>query len=317
MNQILESTKFVVENSKQVSINQDRFSEFAHVFDHGKTKHWLAAAPFDFSTLTDEQKLNYIFVLNSISFSYWGEPNWSIDYQGKNYNGAYGMIIAIRRALEEQVPILDFSYLASISKDQFEYFLRGNGRIPLLEERLKILHEISSVVIKKYNGSVKNILRSVGPDAQKFLDTIVNNFQSFSSDTSLYQGKKIYFFKRAQLLTLDIHQIFNGKFLTKGIGEITACADYKLPMILRKYGILEYTKELAQKIDGRIELDPNSEEEVEIRANTIWAVEYIKAEVRKRIPDIQSFEINDHLWLATQEKFPDDKPYHRTRTTSY
>jgi len=30
-----------------------------------------------------------------------------------------------------------------------------------------------------------------------------------------------------------------------------------------------------------------------------------------------SSEINDHLWLATQEKFPDDKPYHRTRTTAY
>jgi hypothetical protein len=82
-------------------------------------------------------------------------------------------------------------------------------------------------------------------------------------------------------------------------------------------GVLEYTTALAEKVDARTEIAHNSLEEVEIRASTIWAVEFIKEEVKKRSPQTLSFEVNDHLWLATQEKFVGDKPYHRARTTAY
>ena len=56
----------------------------------------------------------------------------------------------------------------------------------------------------------------------------------------------------------------------------------------------------------------DSEEEVEIRANTIWANELIKKELKKKIPNINSIHVNDHLWLLGQ-----CKPYHLTRTTAY
>lgn len=101
------------------------------------------------------------------------------------------------------------------------------------------------------------------------------------------------------------------------MNQITACADYKLPQILRKLEILEYAPILVEKIDNEIEIKKGSPEETEIRANAIWAVEFIKEEVKKRNPQIMSFQINDDLWLATQEKFDGDKPCHRTRTTAY
>jgi hypothetical protein len=146
----------------------------------------------------------------------------------------------------------------------------------------------------------------------------VQNFPSFQ-DISQYKGREIYFYKRAQLLVADIYQIFDGQSFgaLTNVDKITACADYKLPQILRKLGILEYTTALAEKIDSKTEIPSNSAEETEIRANTIWAVEFIKEEVKKHSPKIMSFEVNDHLWLATQEKFDGDKPYHRTRTTAY
>jgi len=90
-----------------------------------------------------------------------------------------------------------------------------------------------------------------------------------------------------------------------------------LPQILRRFGILEYDNSLAGKIDGKIEILHDSEEEIGIRANTVWAVEFIKEFVKARNPEITSMGIDDHLWLASQEKFPDEKPYHRTRTTDY
>ena len=117
----------------------------------------------------------------------------------------------------------------------------------------------------------------------------------------------------------DIYQLFNGKDYgnLKNLDKITACADYKLPMVLRKLGILEYSKELSEKVDKKIEIVKNSEEEVEIRANTIWAVEFIKQELKKKNSGINSIHINDHLWLLGQIKSPKDKPYHLTRTIFY
>ena len=318
MNKILETTKYVVENSESVKINRERVEEFSNSFDHGKVAHWLSAAPYDFSHLSDEDKLHFVFLFNALSFSYWGSPKWTVEYKDKKHDGSWGMILALGRGLDEGVALLNFEYCSQISKEEFLKVLRGSTEISLLEERWKILREIGANMVVKYDGKVSNLINEAQGDAQKLVELIVQNFPSFS-DTSSYKDKEIYFYKRAQLFIADIHQLFGGKGFgaLKNVDQLTACADYKLPQILRKVGILEYTTALAEKIDNKIEIFHDSPEEVEIRANTIWAVENIKEEVKKRNPQILSFEVNDHLWLATQEKFDGEKPYHLTRTTAY
>ncbi|MFA5878227.1 MAG: queuosine salvage family protein [Candidatus Staskawiczbacteria bacterium] len=318
MNRILDSARFVIENSDFVKINKERVVQFSAGFDHGKAEHWLSAAPFDFSNLTEDEKLHFLFIFNSLSFSYWGEPKWTVHYKDMQYDGAWGLIVALDKAIKNGTKLLDFKFCSKISLDEFKRILEANVEIPLLKERWKILHEIGENMANKYGGRVRNLINEANNDAPKLLDLILQNFSSFQ-DTAVYKGKEVYFQKRAQLFVADVFQIFDGEgfgMLNK-VDTITACADYKLPQVLRKLGVFEYEPSLSEKIDGKIELIHNSPEEVEIRANTIWAVEFIKEEVKKHSPDIMSFEINDHLWLATQEKFPDDKPYHRTRTTAY
>ena len=113
--------------------------------------------------------------------------------------------------------------------------------------------------------------------------------------------------------------MFRGKSYggLKNIDKLTACADYKLPQMLRKFGILSYSLELSKKVDNKREIEQGSKEEVEIRANTIWAVELIKKELEKKIPEINSLHINDYLWLLSQDKSFKCKPYHLVRTTFY
>jgi hypothetical protein len=41
-------------------------------------------------------------------------------------------------------------------------------------------------------------------------------------------------------------------------------ADYRIPQILRHYKIMEYNEDLRNKIDNKIELEPNSIEEVKL-----------------------------------------------------
>ena len=50
-------------------------------------------------------------------------------------------------------------------------------------------------------------------------------------------------------------------------------ADYRVPQILRQLEILTYAETLSNKIDNSIELPYSCEEEIEIRAATVIAVE--------------------------------------------
>lgn len=317
MNKILETTKLIADNSKFVSINKEKLLEFSKGFRHEDKNHWLSQAPFDFGELNTDEELKFTFIFNALSFCYWGEPKWTIEHNGKKYDGAWGLVVALGRAIKQGFPLIDFEYISKINEEDFSKILQGNVEIPLFKERLNVLHEIGSIICKKYNGDLNSFVKLAEGDALKLLDLLVAEFPSFY-DSSPYQGKEIFFHKRAQLLVSDICQMFKRqKLASKNVDKLTACADYKIPQILRRFGIFEYSDELINKIDNKIELPHNSKEEIEIRANTIWAIEMMKEDIEERDPNITSMEIDDHLWLASQEKTPDEKPYHRTRTTAY
>lgn len=85
----------------------------------------------------------------------------------------------------------------------------------------------------------------------------------------------MFIYKRAQIFVADLWGAFKGKSFGafKDIQSITMFADYIVPAILRHLGIISYSPSLASKIDSFNELPPGTEEEVEIRACTITAVE--------------------------------------------
>jgi hypothetical protein len=134
-----------------------------------------------------------------------------------------------------------------------------------------------------------------------------------------YKGRKVYFYKRAQIFTTDLHAAFGGKGWGhfEDLDQLTAFADYKLPQVLRHMGILFYAEELARKVDQEILLEAGSVEEVEIRANTIWAVETIRRELNARGCPVRAFEVDWILWNMGQEDAYREKPYHRTATIFY
>lgn len=315
-NPVLQSIEPVIKNSEHVRINEDKIREFAESFS--QKGHWMNNSPFDINVLTDEEKLAFSFIFNSISFSYWGNPKWTIDYKGEKVDGAYGLIASIGKVLEKEKKILDFEYLSDISAIDLELILKGNIMIPLIEHRMNILHEIGSVLRKKFDGSPVNLLEKSGRDALKLVSLLINEFPSFN-DCTFYNGHHVFFNKRAQLFASDVYQLFNGE----GYGnltnsdKLTACADYKLPKILRELSILEYSRELEFIIDNKRQIPRDCMQETEIRANTVKAIELIKEGLKERIPGIKSIHVNDCVWLLSQNKSPDDKPYHLVRTTAY
>jgi len=299
---ILESTKYVVDHSKHVHINQDMLKQFGDSIKIDESGHWLNNTPFNLEDLDKQEKAHYVLLFNTLSFSYWGDPYWEVTYPNKTYKrGSWSLTAAILRAREEGFPIFKSDYLSAISAKDLTIILRGNRQIPLFSERLQILHEVGNTLTENYDGDYRNVIDSANNDAINLVDRVIKDFPSFN-DTAHYQGKKIYFHKRAQALTESTHS-FLGKL--KNADKLTALADYILPKKLREEKILEYDDKLSYKVDNKIDLEKGSTEEVEIRANTIWAVKYIGKD-----PII----LNDYLWLTGREK---DSPFHRTRTTGY
>lgn len=123
---------------------------------------------------------------------------------------------------------------------------------------------------------------------------------------------------RAILLVGDL--ILNIGFVkekVKNDDNMIGCADYKIPQVLRHLGILEYSNDLSNLIDKKQILEHDSEMEIEIRANMLYAIELIKEKLHQEGINMNSVQIDNALWLLSKNKKYKDKPHHLTKTIYY
>jgi hypothetical protein len=208
--------------------------------------------------------------------------------------------------------------LARLSRDELAAVFAGRGTLQLMEQRLAALRELGERLRSAYEGKAHRLVESACGSAVGLAEMLADTFSSFR-DVATYKGRKVYFYKRAQIFATDLHAAFGGRGWGRfdDLDQLTAFADYKLPQVLRQVGILSYAEELARKVDQEILLEAGSVEEVEIRANTIWAVEMIRRELNRRGSPVRAFEIDWMLWNMGQEGAYRERPYHRTATIFY
>lgn len=315
---VLESTKPIVEKSKNVAIDRSKIKKFAREVKKSDLRIELSESSFGWP---QNKLIDLILIFNTINFFYWagkGEEKWSIKLKDKFLDGSAGVFAALEKAIEEGYELFRGKALVDLSKADFKHIMRGNIEIPMLEKRVACLNEAGGVLERRFKGEFVNLVREANRSAVKLTYLLVNNFPSFD-DSAKWREVKVEFHKRAQLSAKMIHDALHGKGLGKfdDLDKLTVFADYKLPQMLRKAEILSYAKSLANKIDNFVEIPAGSQEEIEIRANTIWACEFIKEELKPRFPSVIAAYIDSLLWLASQKKSPADKPYHRTRTIFY
>ncbi|HOO76827.1 MAG TPA: queuosine salvage family protein [bacterium] len=315
--EIIRSLRPVVSDFKFVAVNDKVLDEFCSRIRPKHIPHPDWNAPVIYGGL-DETGIDYFLVMNSINFCFWGDPKWTVEYRGRSYDGAFGMFAALTRALEEGHPIYDGAYLAKLSKTDLAHILRGNVPIPLLEPRLGILRDIGRGLAGRWGGRFSRMVAEVGGSAVALVGLLTEQFPSFNDSVPWGEGRLI-FHKRAQLAPAMINERWRGKGIGafRDIDRLTVSADYKLPQVLRRTGILEYVPSLAQRIDENRRIPANSREEIEIRAATIMAGEMMREKIARTIPSITSQDVDRFLWLVGQTKTGNEKPYHKTLTTAY
>ena len=318
--EVLKTAQEVAEKSLLVKIDEQALMNFSEKLSAEKI-----AAP-SWNTFyhfygKKEETIAYLLVLDSINFCFWpalGNPKWEIEYQSEKFSGYFALAASLKKALESGVPLTNAQYLAKLSLKEFKKFLGGTGDLQLLEFRVRSLNELGQMLMREYQGKAYALVESTEQSALKLIRLVAEKLPSFR-DKAEYQGKKVFFYKRAQLFAADLCGASQGKEwgFFHDIDLLTAFADYKLPQVLRHVEVLRYEKALAQKVDHHTLLDAGSPEEVEIRANTIWAVELIRQELLVQGKNLKAMEIDWILWNLGQQEDYRKHPYHRTLTVFY
>lgn len=194
------------------------------------------------------------------------------------------------------------------------------------------LKELGKVVMDEFEGDWGCLVRSCECSALKLVDLVVRLISSYD-DKCEFEGREVYFRKRAQILVADIWACFEGA----GYGSfadidcITMFADYRVPQSLAYFGAIKYSEALLEKLNTNPFLPKASREECEIRAASIWSVEL----ARRRALEIMSTQkqedtqahktpfnaivIDFYLWdyAKVSSAKMDHIPIHKTMTHFY
>jgi len=313
---ILKTTAYVVEQARFVQINHDAVARAADALAQKQVDppawnydwHYFDGTP---------RTVNYLFLLDTLNFCFWGKPKWRIEYRGQQLDGYWALAASLKRALETRSEIADADFLARISPQELADILQGEGEIPLFTERWRNVRELGTVLKNLWEGEAARLVECAQHDAARLAQIIVENFASFN-DIAVYDKRQVRLFKRAQILVADLWGAFKGQDWGEfdNIDVLTAFADYKLPQILRAWQVLEYAPSLADRVDAQTELGAGSPEEIEIRATMIWAVEFLRDALARRGRTLRSTQVDWILWEASQS-LAGMKPYHRVRTIYY
>ncbi len=307
LNAVRETTAWVMSQATHVSLDESAVVRQADVlapklkspaFREWDTHHHYT----DNSPLTAQ----YLLVLDALNFCFWPDSAWS-------YNA---LALALKRVLEADRKAFQAERLAHLSAETMRTWL---GRdLPLMEERVRLLREVGEGLLEHFDGYAVNLIRAAEGSAARLVHLIAATFPGFR-DHAIYRGRQVFFYKRAQIFAGDVWGAYGRKGLGAfhDIGDLTTFPDYRVPQVLRGLGILRYSPELARRVDALEEIPAGSEEETEIRAATVQAVERLCQALAERGHPIVPVELDWYLWRhgeAVQATLP---PHHRTLTIYY
>ena len=314
---VLKTTAYVVEHARHVRIVPDavKRASAALVNKRVEPPAWDYARHYFDGT---PRSVNYLFLLDALNFCFWGKPRWEITYKGEQLDGYWALAACLKRALERRPETAEADFLAHIAPQELADVFSGRGTIPSFAERWRNVRELGTALKNLWEGEAARLVECAEHDAPRLAQMVAENFSSFN-DIAVYDNHEVRFFKRAQIVVTDLWGAFGGKDWGQfdNIDTLTAFADYKLPQLLRAWGILRYAPSLAHKVDAQVELAAGSADEIEIRAATLWAVEFLREELAARGRTLWSVQVDWILWDASQGKFKGMKPYHHVRTVYY
>jgi hypothetical protein len=321
---VLDSLRPAIEASRHVRTDLTRIAEVASWMAYEELPFPQFGLPFGLDQDRD-QAVDFELVSTSINTAFTDfatSVKFQTEYQGRNWSDSQALTACLKRALDRGIPVLDGRYLARVTRTELASIFAGNIELPMLDEKLKVLNDVGTVLEQRYSGSFHNFVASCAPrlydGGRGLVDRLVAEFPRFN-DVNRYDGHEIKLYKLAQLGYWGLHAGLKSKggFPIDDIGSMTAFADYIVPVALRVMGILVYSPQLDETIRTRQLIRRDSEEEIEIRAHMLYATALLTEDINAlRPPELRVIipQLDARLWLNYHTTH---WPHHLTRTIMY
>jgi hypothetical protein len=322
---VLDSLRPVIENSREVRTNIEKIVEVAGWMGYEELPLPDFTLPFGVGAGDAKEATDFILVANSVDTAFTDfctHEKFQVDFAGQHWSDSDAEFACLKRALDAGKPVLDGKYLAKISRPELDDIFAGNMKMPMLDEKLAVLHQVGALLTEKYDGRFHKFVQACSPrlydQGNGLIERMVKEFPRFN-DVSEFEGHEIKFYKLAQLgvwmLYSTLHK--SGKFRLDDPAKMTAFADYIVPVALRLLGITSYSPELENAINTYQLITRDSRREIEIRAHCLYATALLAEEVNKlRGPKEQVIipQIDARLWTHYHTT---SWPHHLTQTIMY
>ena len=315
--EIRDASREVAEHAQFVRVNRAVLQRYAHAI----SAEDLAAAKLDPARhLLDHgaDTVAFIVTLDTINFGSGWFPHLK---KRPGMSGYFTVASALSDLFRAEVP-LSPSRLAHLTAAECARIFGQDPRNALARELMERFaaapNDLGRLLIDSYGGSFSSLIESAGNSAEQLVRLL--SAMPFFDDVADLRGRRVPFYKRAQLTAADLALGFEGQGWGRfdDLGELTIFADNLVPHVLRMDGILLYAPVLAARIDSEELIPAGSPEEVEIRAGALHAVELMAGELRQAGRPTTAMSIDFFLWNRGQQpSYKLAKPRHRTRTVFY
>ena len=184
----------------------------------------------------DESTVDFIFLMDLLNFSFWSDMDdpdqqFAVEYKGQKWIGYWSLVAAIQRGLDEGVQITDPCFWiddTECTDNVLKHVFRSatKDEMPLTEKRIECIRETGHVLQEvglrtnishwfanppqRFDGSFLTCIKEANHSAAALVNLLVRNFPCFD-DTHYFEGAKVRFHKRAQILVADLWACFEGE----------------------------------------------------------------------------------------------------------
>jgi hypothetical protein len=187
----------------------------------------------------------------------------------------------------------------------------------LMELFARALNELGDFLVREHRGRFAGPVEEAAGSAERLVRVLAR--MPLYRDVARYEGFEVPFYKRAQITCSDLAEALRERGLGRfqDLDELTLFADNLVPHVLRSFGVLVYSPDLAKKLDAEELLPSGSAEEVEIRAAALHAVERLAGSCARRGWRAPPRRLDHLLWSRGQSARVKARPRHRTRCPYY
>lgn len=322
---VLDSVRYAVESSRDVHTHYEKILEVASWMAYEELPMPEFTLPFGVGQGDTDEAIDFVMVADTIDTAFTdfvSHVKFQVDYAGQHWSDSEAEFACIKRAVDNGVLFLDGHYLAKVTRAELDKIFAGNIEMPMLDEKLEVLHQVGKVLAENYDGRFHKFVKSCSPrlydNGNGLIDRLVTEFPRFN-DVSMLDGHEIKFYKLAQLGVWMLYATLHaaGKFRLDDPQKMTAFADYIVPVALRLHGITSYSERLEAAINAHQLIPRDFRWEIEIRAHCIYATALLTEEINKLRPaDRQVIipQIDARFWTHFHTT---TWPHHLTKTIMY